>query len=115
MLADSLPTSSFLFALHPVYFSLFIYSDGNIYIFTTNAKRKADTTMMEIYQCAVAKKIADVDAALAAQVGSSNIVFFYKFFVIFVYPVISFFMICLASVKSFSGAFPLLRCNTLWH
>lgn len=41
--------------------------DGNIYIFTTNAKRKANTTMMEMYQCAVAKKIADVDAALAAQ------------------------------------------------
>ncbi|VBB33555.1 unnamed protein product, partial [Acanthocheilonema viteae] len=41
--------------------------DGNIYIFSTVANRKADANAMGSFQCAVAKKIAEAEAILAAQ------------------------------------------------
>uniref|UniRef100_A0A0R3RH49 PFU domain-containing protein n=1 Tax=Elaeophora elaphi TaxID=1147741 RepID=A0A0R3RH49_9BILA len=41
--------------------------DGNIYIFSTAAHRKADASTLGSFQCAVAKKIAEVEAILAAQ------------------------------------------------
>uniref|UniRef100_A0A8R1XTE8 Phospholipase A-2-activating protein n=1 Tax=Onchocerca volvulus TaxID=6282 RepID=A0A8R1XTE8_ONCVO len=41
--------------------------DGNIYIFSTAANRKANASIMGSFQCAVAKKIAEVEAVLAAQ------------------------------------------------
>lgn len=44
------------------------FSDGNIYIFSTAANRKANASIMGSFQCAVAKKIAEVEAVLAAQV-----------------------------------------------
>ncbi|KAM3720048.1 Ubiquitin fusion degradation protein [Dirofilaria immitis] len=42
-------------------------NDGNIYIFSTAADRKANASMMESFQCAVAKKVAEFEAVLAAQ------------------------------------------------
>ncbi|VDO43259.1 unnamed protein product [Onchocerca flexuosa] len=41
--------------------------DGNIYIFSTVANRKANASIMGSFQCAVAKKIAEVEAVLSAQ------------------------------------------------
>lgn len=44
------------------------FSDGNIYLFSTAANRKADANRMESFQSAVAKKIIEAEAMLAAQV-----------------------------------------------
>lgn len=44
------------------------FSDGNIYIFTAATNRKVDASAMGSFQSAVAKKIAKIEAALAAQV-----------------------------------------------
>ncbi|EJD73820.1 WD domain-containing protein [Loa loa] len=41
--------------------------DGNIYIFSAVASRKADASTMGSFQCAVAKKIAETEAVMAAQ------------------------------------------------
>lgn len=46
-----------------------VFSDGNIYIFTTNERRKATCNELQAFDANVAKRVAEAEALLAAQVS----------------------------------------------